>query len=58
MSFLSRSAVDCVTGQHVAIKKLMSPFKDELHAKRAYREFALMSHVNHRNVSVDVDGKT
>ncbi|KAH7706533.1 c-jun N-terminal kinase [Aphelenchoides avenae] len=44
------SAVDSKTSKQVAIKKLICAFKDELHAKRSYREFDLMSRVNHRNV--------
>lgn len=45
------AAVDTVTQQNVAIKKLSRPFQNVTHAKRAYREFKLMKLVNHKNVS-------
>lgn len=45
-------AMDNVTQTTVAIKKLTRPFSNVTHAKRAYREFALLNLVNHRNVSV------
>uniref|UniRef100_A0A7E4W6Q9 Stress-activated protein kinase JNK n=1 Tax=Panagrellus redivivus TaxID=6233 RepID=A0A7E4W6Q9_PANRE len=44
------SAIDTVTGQRVAIKKLTRPFSNLMHAKRAYREFVIMNLVNHRNI--------
>jgi c-Jun N-terminal kinase len=44
------AALDTVTGQHVAIKKLSRPFQNDTHAKRAYREIKLMKMVNHKNV--------
>ncbi|XP_022241617.1 stress-activated protein kinase JNK-like [Limulus polyphemus] len=44
------SALDKVTDQHVAIKKLSRPFQNVTHAKRAYREFKLMKLVNHKNI--------
>ncbi|KAI1716665.1 protein kinase domain-containing protein [Ditylenchus destructor] len=44
------SALDRVSGQQVAIKKLTRPFSNVTHAKRAYREFVLMNIVNHRNI--------
>ncbi|KAI6192935.1 Stress-activated protein kinase JNK [Aphelenchoides fujianensis] len=34
----------------VAIKKLTRPFSNVTHAKRAYREFALLTLLNHRNI--------
>lgn len=46
------AAVDTVTQQNVAIKKLSRPFQNVTHAKRAYREFKLMKLVNHKNVSI------
>lgn len=45
------AAVDTVTQNNVAIKKLSRPFQNVTHAKRAYREFKLMKLVNHKNVS-------
>lgn len=45
------AALDTVTQQNVAIKKLSRPFQNVTHAKRAYREFKLMKLVNHKNVS-------
>nr|AIP89944.1 c-Jun N-terminal kinases [Schmidtea mediterranea] len=44
------AALDSVTGQQVAIKKLARPFQNVTHAKRAYREFILMKLVNHKNI--------
>lgn len=49
--FCFSAAVDTVTQQNVAIKKLSRPFQNVTHAKRAYREFKLMKLVNHKNVS-------
>lgn len=46
----SSGAFDNVTCTTVAIKKLTRPFSNVTHAKRAYREFALLNLVNHRNV--------
>ncbi|KAI6214397.1 Stress-activated protein kinase JNK [Aphelenchoides besseyi] len=43
-------AFDEVTKENVAIKKLTRPFANVTHAKRAYREFALLNLVNHRNI--------
>uniref|UniRef100_A0A1I7RIM0 Stress-activated protein kinase JNK n=1 Tax=Bursaphelenchus xylophilus TaxID=6326 RepID=A0A1I7RIM0_BURXY len=43
-------AFDNVTATKVAIKKLTRPFSNVTHAKRAYREFALLNLVNHRNI--------
>ncbi|KAM4022384.1 mitogen-activated protein kinase 12-like isoform 2-T2 [Anomaloglossus baeobatrachus] len=44
------SAKDTVTGDRVAIKKLLRPFQSLVHAKRAYRELRLLKHMNHENV--------
>ncbi|XP_053696240.1 stress-activated protein kinase JNK-like [Sabethes cyaneus] len=41
------AAYDTVTGQHVAIKKLLRTFQDPVNAKRAYREMRLMRLVEH-----------
>ncbi|KAH1025928.1 hypothetical protein HUJ05_010544 [Dendroctonus ponderosae] len=44
------AAIDTVTQQNVAIKKLSRPFQNVTHAKRAYREFKLMKLVDHKNI--------
>ncbi|XP_023230436.1 mitogen-activated protein kinase 14-like isoform X2 [Centruroides vittatus] len=44
------SAIDTVTSQKVAIKKLARPFQSAIHAKRTYRELRLLKHMNHENV--------
>ena len=50
----SSSALDHVTGERVAIKKLVKPFQNETYAKRAFRELRLMKMVHHKNVSCSV----
>lgn len=55
-NFLSSAAMDTITQQSVAIKKLSRPFQNVTHAKRAYREFKLMKLVNHKNVSITNNG--
>lgn len=44
------AALDTLTGKKVAIKKLSRPFQCSIHAKRAYREFKLLRHMNHENI--------
>lgn len=44
------SALDTVTGEKVAIKKLCRPFQNVTHAKRAFRELVLLKMVNHKNI--------
>jgi len=44
------SAYDKILEQNVAIKKLINPFQNTTHAKRAYREFCIMKLVNHKNI--------
>ncbi|XP_029456970.1 mitogen-activated protein kinase 12-like [Rhinatrema bivittatum] len=44
------SAMDQLTKEKVAIKKLYRPFQSLLHARRAYRELRLLKHINHENV--------
>nr|UCK81534.1 mitogen-activated protein kinase 8 [Arenicola marina] len=44
------AALDTVTQNNIAIKKLSRPFQNVTHAKRAYREFVLMKLVNHKNI--------
>ncbi|CAF1482084.1 unnamed protein product, partial [Rotaria sp. Silwood1] len=45
-------AIDTVTNKDVAIKKVLRPFQNETHAKRTYREFKLLMHLNHRDAQV------
>lgn len=49
----SSAALDTVTGDKVAIKKLSRPFQNVTHAKRAYRELVLLNMVQHKNVRTD-----
>ncbi|CAJ0580384.1 unnamed protein product, partial [Mesorhabditis spiculigera] len=44
------SAIDTVTGQQVAIKKMQQPFVMTMSAKRAYREFVLLTSIRHPNI--------
>jgi c-Jun N-terminal kinase len=44
------AAYDKILEQNVAIKKLINPFQNTTHAKRAYREFCIMKLVNHKNI--------
>ncbi|KJE93287.1 mitogen-activated protein kinase 2 [Capsaspora owczarzaki ATCC 30864] len=44
------SADDTVTGQKVAIKKVMKPFQTAIHAKRTFREIRLLRHMHHENI--------
>ncbi|XP_053562785.1 mitogen-activated protein kinase 13 [Bombina bombina] len=44
------SAFDLKTGEKIAIKKLCRPFQSQIFAKRAFRELALLKHMNHENV--------
>jgi serine/threonine protein kinase len=47
---LRSSAKDELTGQSVAIKKIMKPFSTPVLAKRTYRELKLLKHLRHENV--------
>lgn len=47
----SSSADDTVTGSKVAIKKMQQPFVMTMSARRAYREFILLTTIKHPNVS-------
>ncbi|KAK6465615.1 kinase-like domain-containing protein [Scheffersomyces coipomensis] len=48
------SAVDKLTGQNVAVKKIMKPFSTPVLAKRTYRELKLLKHLRHENlISLD-----
>ncbi|KHJ46132.1 hypothetical protein D918_03796 [Trichuris suis] len=49
------SAVDSVTGEKVAIKKLMRPFLTAVHGKRTYREVKVLRCMDHENVIDLVD---
>lgn len=45
------SALDTVTGEHVAIKKIKDAFSDIIDAKRILRELKLLRHFNsHGNI--------
>lgn len=44
------SATDQLTGQKVAVKKIMKPFSSSVLAKRTYRELKLLKHLRHENV--------
>jgi serine/threonine protein kinase len=46
------SAKDLLTGQNVAVKKIMKPFSTPVLSKRTYRELKLLKHLKHENVSV------
>ena len=43
------SAKDQLTGQAVAVKKIMKPFSTPVLAKRTYRELKLLKHLKHEN---------
>jgi hypothetical protein len=49
VSFYS-SAKDNLTGQNVAVKKIMKPFSTPVLSKRTYRELKLLKHLKHENV--------
>ncbi len=44
------SAKDQLTGQPVAVKKIMKPFSTPVLSKRTYRELKLLKHLKHENV--------
>lgn len=44
------AATDTLTGQQVAIKKIMKPFSTPVLAKRTYRELKLLKHLRHENL--------
>ncbi|KAJ1963570.1 MAPK protein hog1 [Dipsacomyces acuminosporus] len=44
------SARDQLTGQAVAVKKIMRPFSSSVLAKRTYRELKLLKHLRHDNI--------
>ncbi|KAF8633612.1 hypothetical protein AX15_001397 [Amanita polypyramis BW_CC] len=44
------SAKDQLTGQAVAIKKIMKPFSTPVLSKRTYRELKLLKHIQHENI--------
>jgi serine/threonine protein kinase len=47
---LQSSAKDNLTGQNVAVKKIMKPFSTPVLSKRTYRELKLLKHLKHENV--------
>ncbi|KAK9711721.1 MAPK protein hog1, partial [Basidiobolus ranarum] len=49
------SAKDALTGQPVAIKKIMKPFSTPVLAKRTYRELKLLKHLKHENIISLID---
>lgn len=49
---LISSARDQLTGQPVAVKKIMKPFSTPVLSKRTYRELKLLKHLRHENVSI------
>ena len=48
------SAKDNLTGQNVAVKKIMKPFSTPVLSKRTYRELKLLKHLKHENVSFTI----
>lgn len=48
------SAKDNLTGQNVAVKKIMKPFSTPVLSKRTYRELKLLKHLKHENVRITV----
>lgn len=49
-NWLTSSAKDQLTGQAVAVKKIMKPFSTPVLSKRTYRELKLLKHLRHENV--------
>ena len=47
------SAKDQLTGQAVAVKKIMKPLSTPVLSKRTYRELKLLKHLKHENVRLD-----
>lgn len=50
MIWCPSSAKDQLTGQNVAVKKIMKPFSTPVLSKRTYRELKLLKHLKHENV--------
>jgi len=50
--WVSSSAKDQLTGQSVAIKKVVKPFSNPVLSKRTYRELKLLKHLEHENVGI------
>ena len=48
------SAKDNLTGQNVAVKKIMKPFSTPVLSKRTYRELKLLKHLKHENVRLQI----
>lgn len=51
LTHMHSSAKDQLTGQNVAVKKIMKPFGTPVLSKRTYRELKLLKHLKHENVS-------
>ena len=47
---VTSSAKHIPSDQLVAVKKVLKPFQTAMHAKRTYRELALLKHMRHENV--------
>jgi serine/threonine protein kinase len=45
-----------LTGQPVAVKKIMKPFSTPVLSKRTYRELKLLKHLRHENVRLSIAG--
>ncbi|KAJ5260374.1 Mitogen-activated protein kinase hog1 [Penicillium chrysogenum] len=45
------SARDQLTGQPVAVKKIVKPFSSSVLSKRTYRELKLLKHLRHENIT-------
>ena len=44
-----------MTGQPVAVKKIMKPFSTPVLSKRTYRELKLLKHLRHENVGLPLN---
>lgn len=53
-SYAIRSAKDILTGEEVAIKKIVNVFGNPRDTKRTLREIKLLRHFKHENVSHEV----
>ena len=51
------SAKDQLTGQPVAVKKIMKPFSTPVLSKRTYRELKLLKHLRHENVGLQTSNR-
>eukprot|EP00127_Corallochytrium_limacisporum_P006197 Clim_evm14s221 gene=Clim_evmTU14s221 len=44
------SALDTITNERVAIKKVLEPFRTHVHGKRTFRELKLLRSIHHENI--------